>query len=75
VSAAWGAVGGGLALLALRAAVKSQGEKELTGAFKVADSAIRVIVDPTVPLIPDRRKPKVDNPVKAPKSSKSSKAA
>jgi hypothetical protein len=61
--------------MALDAAVKSQGAKELTGAFKVAAGAVRVVVDPTVPLIPDRRKPAVDNPVKAPKSSKSSKAA
>jgi hypothetical protein len=72
MSAAWGVVGGGLALMALRAAVQSQGEKELSGAFKVADAVVRYIVDPTVPLIPDRRNkaPAVDNPTKAPKSAK-----
>ncbi len=71
MSGAWGVVGGALCLMALDAAVKSQGERELTGAFKIADAVVRYIVDPTVPLIPDRRNkvPAVDNPVKEPKSS------
>ncbi len=68
MSAAAGIVGGALCLMALDAAVKTQGAKELTGAFKVAQSAVRILVDPTVPLIPDRRKPTVDNPIKQPKS-------
>jgi hypothetical protein len=75
MSAVAGAVGAGLALLALKAAVGSQGSKELTGGFKIVDGAIRVIVDPTVPLIPDRRKAKVDNPVGMPKATKTPKSS
>ncbi|MGO9207642.1 MAG: hypothetical protein ACLQBX_15915 [Candidatus Limnocylindrales bacterium] len=81
MSAAWGAVGGALGLLALKAAVSSRGSAELSGGFNIADAAIRVIVDPTVPLIPDRRKQipkkdkgKADNPTPNPKKKAAAKS-
>jgi len=72
MSAAWGIVGGALALLALKSAVGAKGSSELSGGFKVADSVVSYIIDPSVPLIPDRRQTKAagggnDNPAPAPK--------
>jgi hypothetical protein len=69
MSAITGAIGGALALLLLDAAVAGKGSSELGGASKILQGAARVLIDPTVPLIPDRRSkaPKEDNPAPAPK--------
>ncbi len=75
-SAALGAVGAGLGLIALEAAVKGQGANELSGGFKIVDSGLKLLLDPSVPLIPDRR-PKVsktttnNNPSPNPKKTPS----
>jgi hypothetical protein len=77
MSAITGAIGAGLCLIALEAAVKGKGSEELTGGFKILDGAAKYLLDPTVPLIPDRRVKTTaalvsavssDNPVVAPKA-------
>jgi hypothetical protein len=50
-----GAAAAGLGLIALQAAVSGKGPDELSGGFKIIDSGLTVLLDPTVPLIPDRR--------------------
>lgn len=54
MSAVLGAIGGALGLIVLDAAVQGQGGREVSGLMKIAAGAERVLVDPTVPLIPDR---------------------
>jgi hypothetical protein len=69
MSAIWGAVGAGLLLIAEQAAVSGKGPNELSGGLKVLDGALQRLLDPTVPLIPDRRTPAAtsNNPAPNPK--------
>jgi len=56
VSALRGVVAGVLALSALELVLSSsEAAKNAGGAFELAASAINRLVDPSVPLIPDRR--------------------
>jgi hypothetical protein len=55
VSALRGALAGGLGLTALYAVVSTEGAANRTGTFfNLISGAIRRLVDPAVPLIPDR---------------------
>lgn len=57
MSAARGIIAGSLALAALEAAVSNPQSAANTGAlFTLAASFVRRLMDPSVPLIPDRRK-------------------
>ncbi len=53
MSAAAGFVGGALGLIALEAAVSGKGPGQLSGVWAVADKAVKLLLDPTVPLIAD----------------------
>lgn len=56
MSALRGVIAGGLALTALEALVTSRGAANNAGAlFTLTAGAINRLIDPSVPLIPDRR--------------------
>jgi hypothetical protein len=55
MSALRGAIGGALALTMFEAIISTKGAAERTGTlFTLIAGAVRRLVDPTVPLIPDR---------------------